>query len=403
CCLIEFNKNEYWLHPAIRIEAINRLKASEDWKQAHSIAATFWTDSIQSVEKIEEAIQAFEAYYHSLEIKDFENAAQVILYRRKNKWHIAEPLGISFWRVGLLHPMFRAIAQIIDKVKNEALLSELNTIFGYINNLLGEVIPAIEHYKKAYNLATKVLQCSDLEALSIKQELRLKSVKAASLIDLGCAFIDLGEIGQAIETFKACQSSLNHPELHRYVLACWYHLAYLYSTQGFPEEALQLAKQVNSQLIVTQWSSSSQGYALVFLGLTYANLHYLEESEQMLRRAIAFAEASNYLQVKAKALTGFATLCSLQGKPKEALNYHQESIELLDKMGAKSDLAEAYLQLALTEQKQEKGKESQHHFEQAIQLFTQMQASKQVERVRDLMKKSGGGCLTDKTKKQECG
>ncbi|MDI9638631.1 tetratricopeptide repeat protein [Geitlerinema splendidum] len=387
-CLIEFNKNEYWLHPAIKTEAINRLKTSDDWKQAHSIAADFWTDSVQSVEKIEEAIQAFEAYYHALEIKDFENAAQVILYRRKNKWHIAEPLGISFWRVGLLHPMFRAIAQIIDKVENEAILSELNIIFGYLNSLIGDILPAIEYYKSAYQLADRVLQKHSLQSLNINQEIRLKSVKAASLIDLGCAFIDLGEIEQAIEIFQNCQASFERPELHRYVLACWYHLAYLYSLQGLPDRAFQLAQQVDSQLIVTQWSSWSQGYALVLLGLTYANLHYLEESEQMLRRAIAFAEASNYLQIKAKALTGLAMLYSRQEKLEEALNYHQESIALLDKMGANSDLAEAYLQLALTKQKQGEWKESYCHFEQAIELFTRMQAVKQVERVREFMKKS---------------
>lgn len=53
----------------------------------------------------------------------------------------------------------------------------------------------------------------------------------------------------------------------------------------------------------------------------------------------------------------------------------------MDKIGAKCNLAEAYFQLGLTNQKMAKPDESQMNFNQAIQLFTEIKAPKQVEKI----------------------
>jgi tetratricopeptide (TPR) repeat protein len=61
--------------------------------------------------------------------------------------------------------------------------------------------------------------------------------------------------------------------------------------------------------------------------------------------------ASNKLCKRKLTLTGLAELYRIQNDIETALTHHQESIEILDKIGAKCDLAEAYFQLALTYQK----------------------------------------------------
>ncbi|WP_341739741.1 tetratricopeptide repeat protein [Microcoleus sp. CAWBG640] len=71
-----------------------------------------------------------------------------------------------------------------------------------------------------------------------------------------------------------------------------------------------------------------------------------------------------------------------------ALSHHSESIALLDKIGAKCDLAEAHYQLALTHQKMGDAEKSQTPFQEAIRLFTEMEAPKQVEKVRKAIGKS---------------
>ncbi len=94
--LVEFNGG-YWLHPMIREEAIARLRASEDWEEANRKAAEFWTDSAKTVETVEDALGAFEAYYHYVEINDFEQAGYVIVRRRDSSWKKEENLwGLHF-------------------------------------------------------------------------------------------------------------------------------------------------------------------------------------------------------------------------------------------------------------------------------------------------------------------
>ncbi len=66
-----------------------------------------------------------EAYYHYVEISEFEQAAAVIARERANQWQHDEHLGSSFFRLGLLHQMTTAIAQIINKIEPGYLLSEM--------------------------------------------------------------------------------------------------------------------------------------------------------------------------------------------------------------------------------------------------------------------------------------
>ena len=102
----------------------------------------------------------------------------------------------------------------------------------------------------------------------------------------------------------------------------------------------------------------------------------------MYDRAIEYTKKSKYIQVEAKALTSLAELYRIQDNFEEALSKHSESIEKLDKIGTKCDLAEAYFQRGLTYQKMDKIENSQINFDKAIRLFTEMEAPNQVEKVQ---------------------
>ena len=109
---------------------------------------------------------------------------------------------------------------------------------------------------------------------------------------------------------------------------------------------------------------------------------------EMFQRAINFAEDSYYLQLKGKAFSGLAELYRIQGEHETALSHHSEAREIFDKIGAQCDLAEAYYQLALTYQKMGLIDQSQENFDKAIQLFEEMEAPNQVEKVRRAMEGS---------------
>ncbi|HAA31015.1 MAG TPA: hypothetical protein DCE56_29055 [Cyanobacteria bacterium UBA8553] len=139
----------------------------------------------------------------------------------------------------------------------------------------------------------------------------------------------------------------------------------------------------------SEFGAIGQGYRLFFLGLTYFNLGKTEKSFSFYYKAISHAEESYFTQIKGMALNGLAEIYREQKKFEAAILNHSKAIESLDKIGAKCDLSEAYYQLGLTYQKMGDAQKSQENFDRAIQLFSEMEALKQVEKVRRAMESEG--------------
>jgi tetratricopeptide (TPR) repeat protein len=372
--LVNVCNDEYYFHPVIRAEAINRLRESEDWETANRKAAEFWTESIKTVETIEDALRALEAYYHYIEIHDHELAGAVIAKERCNRWEKDEALGRAFYRFGLLKQIMFLIIQVIDNVKSGYNLSSLHNTLGDLYWMMGRVKEAIECHEISKTVAIK-LDIKDFEILSF--------------FNIGLCKIDLWALKEAEKLFELVISLSKNAEFYIYAVDSYFCLALVNFYLGDTQKAYYFAKKAESELSKTEWSIWSRGNSLVFLGLTYKNLGYIEKSFEMFRRAIAFAEESHYTQVKGKALDGLAQLYRINEEFETALSHHLEAIELLDKIGAKCDLAEAYYQLGLTYQKMSETEKIQENFDKAIQLFNEMEAPKQVEKVRRAMEAEG--------------
>jgi len=362
--LVECQNREYWLHPVIREEAIARLRASEYWEEANRQAADFWTESVKNVETIKDALTAFEAYYHYLEFDNFDLAADVIVKERQNKFHKSEKLGIAFYRLGLLQQMKLAITRIINQVNPGYVLSSLHNILGTIYWLTGDIKNSIESHELSKNIAS---------------EFQILSIEIVAFLNIGLCQIDLLEIEKGIALFEKVISMAENTDCHRFAVGSYYCLAFLKSCLDLKQESLEF---VHKNSVIANFGVWYLGYRLLFLGQTYKNLKEVDKSFEMYREAIEFAEETHYTQVRAKALYGLAELYRIQEDFTIALSHHSESIALLDQIGAKCDLAEAYYQLALTYQKMGKIDQSQENFDKAIQLFEEMEAPNQVEKVR---------------------
>ena len=373
-CLVECQKGEYLLHPVIRAEARERLKSTEDWEEANRKAADFWTESVKTVEKIEDAIRAVEAYYQYVAIEDFNLAGNVIIQDRSNKWGRDESLGASFYRLGLLQQIKTAINQIINNITDSYTQSKIYNILGDVYWLTGHIKSSIDFHIKAKEIAIVIQN---------------KAVEVVAYFNIGLCYIDLLEIQQSVQLFEKVVNLSENTECHRYAVPSWYCLAFLNSFLGRWQEAFYLVEKIQKESSVEKFNTWAVGYKLLFLGQTYNNLEEPEKSFEMYRRAIAFAEESYYTQVKAKALTGLAELYRKQEDFDTALPNHSESIEILDKIGAKCDLAEAYYQIGLTYQKMDDLEKSQAKFDEAIRLFNQIEAPKQVEKVQRAIQSGG--------------
>lgn len=379
--LIKVFNDEYYLHPVIRAEAINRLRESEDWETANRKAAEFWTESVKTVETVEDALTAFEAYYHCLEISDFELACNVILKRRDNPLLKADRLGRSFYRFGLTQKMIVAITLIVNQINLGYKLGALYSILGVLYRVIGQVNQALECHEKSGLIARECLKVTSLREEIELSDLKLEVFEISelnSLLNIGFCQIELWEIEAAEVTFTKLQTIAFQKEYSRESINIT--LAFVKSCLGFKQQARELAEKVYSKIDTSL--ALHTGYRLFFLGLTYKNLGDLEKALKIYNFANLLDTNNLNIQVKAKILYGIAELYRINKEFKTALSHHSESIELLEKIGAKCDLAEAYYQLGLTYQKMSETENSQENFDKAIQLFSQMEAPKQVEKVQ---------------------
>jgi tetratricopeptide (TPR) repeat protein len=396
--LVEVNKGEFFLHPMVREEAIARLRKSADWETANIKAAEFWTASVESVETIKDGLTALEAYYHYIEINDFEQAGSIIEKERHNKWQRGEPLGGSFARFGLLQQTASLINKVKDKLENSYVKARLYKILGDIQWLRGSIHQAINHHKECKSIAEKIktLYIDSEQSPELDFYLyQLYRLSVVSLFNQGLCYLDIGDLGQSYLLFEETIFTLSNKKIilitkenqlyqdHFYhIQLCSYvYLALINSYWGNTETTLSYLNKSKplKEAKVTIWS---QGYKLLCFGIIYKNIGETLKSFQMYNQAISFAEKTNFTQVKAKAIIGLGELYRIQSEFETALTHHQESIEILEQIGAKRDLAEAYYQQALTYQQMGDRENSKPNFDNAIQLFTEIEAPLQVERVR---------------------
>ncbi|WP_103668659.1 tetratricopeptide repeat protein [Pseudanabaena sp. BC1403] len=367
-------KGGYYLHYAVREAAKLRLRENRtDWETANHASANFWTNNVQTVETIEDAFKAFEPYYHYVSINRYEDAAFTIIKKRANKWDSQELLGMSFYRLGLFQQMITAINQIIDNIHREDYLSEIYSILGSLYWMTGYINKSIESNLNSGELAVK---------------LGNKTLEFHVLFNMGLCKLDLWEPQKALDfllkadaiaTANKFTSNEANSDGGRYA-----YLAFLSSVLGLREQALDFIKKsptnvyFNQQGIGSVWSNI---YSSILLGLTFKRLGMTQEALESYYKAISYADETNYTQARAKALTGIAEIYRIQQNFDIAIVCHIGSIEILNKLRAKCDLAEAYFQLGLTYQAMGEHDQAEEYKAKALQLFAQMEAPKQIERV----------------------
>ncbi|MBW4517884.1 MAG: tetratricopeptide repeat protein [Timaviella obliquedivisa GSE-PSE-MK23-08B] len=372
--LVDCEGGEYWLHPVIRGEAIGRLRTSEDLETTNRKASKVWVESVKTIETIEDALRAFEAYYHCVEIKDFELASNIILAKRDNKWLSSSEFGMdltcslasSFSRLGLLQQIISSCSYLVDRINNEHSVNRLYAALGDAYWMVGNALKALESHEKSRKIAS----------LHNHKELEI-----VALLDLGLCKEDLWEVEEAIGLYKDVILLSENTDYKRHAAQARYCLARLYSYLDSLEEAKFYIDQVWQDFPKIRLGIRSTGYRLYTLGFVSYYLGDTEKSLEMYGRAIEYAEQGKFVQLKAISLIGLAILYREQGKVSNSLSIHAEAIELLRSVGAKHNCAEAYYQLGLTYKAMDRNEMVDENLQKSIQLFIEIEAPKQAERV----------------------
>jgi tetratricopeptide (TPR) repeat protein len=386
--LVDFKDGMYWLHPVIREEAIERLRSCPDWVKTNEKAAIFWVDMVEVIASIDDALQAFEAYYHYISIEDFDGACDIILVRRENNWQSISGLGTclpctlasSFIRLGLVQQVISSCSYLLNKVDNQQSSHECTRFLGDAYRLvqvlgdaywiIGNIWQALEQYEKSISMS------------SLNGD---KQIEVASLFNLGLCKEALWEVDDAIEIYDSVILLAENTQYHRHAAQARYSLAYLYSCLDNSERARFYSEKAWEELSTVRVGVRSAGYRLYVLGFVFCYLENFSRSFEMYNKAIEYAEESKFIQLKAISLAGFSILYRTQKRIEESLLTHAEAIELLNHIGAKHSCAEAYYQLGLTYQTINENLRANENFQKAINVFSEIKAPKQVDKVKRSM------------------
>ena len=340
--LLEVENGQYWLHPVIRAVVIERLRQSEQWPQANQTAAHYWTNSVTLLTDLLDAQKALEAYYHYVAIDEYQAAAQILLKSRHNQWQQFLPLASSLYRMGLLQPVSILILEVLSHLEAtpepSSQVSELRNILGDIYWITGKIDHAIEW--------------------------ELEQAKAAfhTVITLG-------------------QDTPHQAWADKATIA----LALTYAYQQQPDHAYTLASQCLDSFAHPSSKFGRLAYFIQLLGQAYSQLGDIEQAANLHQQALTFAETGHYLQVKAKALTGLAIVARNRQQIASALEYHAQSIALFDSIGAKCDLANAYVELGHSHIQLKHLRVAHECWHQALALYCDIHAQKQLSRVKHLL------------------
>jgi len=380
--LVDFEDGKFWLHSAVRKEAITRLRNNEDWKTSNRKAGEFWTKSVETVKSVNDALRAIEPYHHYLNLDQVEEAGQTIRFKRRYRLGSDENLGRSCYRLGLLNLVIFLINILLDQeslISGQTLCALHNTL-GASYYFMGNIDIAINSHLKSNKLAI---------------EFNLLEFQILSILNIGFCKIDLFELEEAKWLFEDALSLAWQTEFHRHAVDALCCLAYIFSIQDQKEACSFLEKSLCEYKRTADFTTWGRGNSKLFIGMAYKNLGDESSALQICHEVVIYAEDSQYIQLKARALNCMAELFRARKNFEAAILNHSISSSILSDIGAKLDLAEVYYQSGLTYKVIGEIEKSNENFQKAIRLFAEMEAPKQVERVKRSMQNQS---LSESTK-----
>ncbi|MEE3718626.1 tetratricopeptide repeat protein [Tumidithrix elongata RA019] len=284
----------------------------------------------------------------------------------------------------MLEPIILASQAMMSRTSQQLSLAQACNLLGDLLLLTGKPEIAVQHHEKSSNISVNIsTEYNDTPTIN-----KIQSLRYSSLLNRGLCYLSLWEIGKAHNFFlnleKLCnemnQQELSNLGVHIFrVNSC---LSLTYSLISDKKNTLLSINQVfANQTQHRAYSSQTRGYSSLFIAQAYKNIGYLEKSDERYQEALKYADESNCSQVKAIALYGVGELERMNHRYSSALSYIKIAIDILKKIWANPDRAEAFFQFGLTYQAMGEHDQAEEYKAKALELFEQMEAPKQIERV----------------------
>ncbi|MFN7715567.1 MAG: hypothetical protein ACK5QS_08830 [Pseudanabaenaceae cyanobacterium] len=385
-------KGEYYLHPAVRDAAkLHLLENKTDWEKTHRSCAEFWSKSILIIRSINDVIQAMEAYHHYIEISDLTSAGEVLIAQKtREKEYINKPvcLGTLLFQYGLLGASVFKAEDIINNISSKTYL------YARLHNILGN------HYAISGNPRKGIV--FHHKCLDVSNEINIASMVYSSLINIGHHSLYLLETEEAIKYLKKisllltddniCESKSIHEYEHihtRHNYGAYAYMAYANSLQGDLAEASRFANLFLDMPITNEfddYDNYNEAYEFAFLGKAYINLNIFDKAVYALSKAYSIADKYSFPEVIGIVYISISQINYKQKNLDSSIVFCQFGIEILEKISAICELAEAYFQIALIYKKIGENEQTEKYKKIALELFNQMNAPKQIKRLENAFK-----------------
>jgi len=428
--LIEFDKGEYFLHPAIRAEAISRLRSNVEWKEVNQKVSEFWEITIADTNLFQKRLNIFEAFYHYYIINSYEKAFLVFtlrvkigIYERKlyaylrfwgyasriadclkklvnkldgiNKTDVLGIIGVCYY----YNNDYRLAIQFLEKAKyfieseidyrHQRLQSDCLNYLACSYHFLGESTRAIEYCKKA------LIAC---EKIDLREEIKhergkyyFERMNSSCLQSLAFIFYELGEYDQSFsfseEAFQWSKPSNQTEILYREAGDSLATKACALYGQSMVREAIEtMIQSIHKYQLIKDYIS--EGYSRCCLIKFYLEIDLKESEQQIIKVEDIYNNGYKSTVLLTDLYSGKAQFSRKKFQIEkrhsylsEAISDHLECIKLLSKIEVKPELAEEYFQLGLTYQAMGEYDQAEEYKAKALELFAQMEAPKQIERV----------------------
>jgi len=377
-------KEKYYLHPAIREAAKLRLEENlESYKETNRKAAEFWKTKLKEFKSsgensytripFEDYNDYFEAYYHYVSIEDFKEAGEVIVERVDSE----SLVGSLFYRSGNAQKVISAIEKIRDHIYDSSVKGRLFNLLGDHYWAVGDISTSIKKHEQSRKIAKDSIKKLEQEIpLKDKDINDFKKLEATAIFNIVLCKLWVWEIEEAIEEFNKV------PRMEEYRENNFTEWETSQICLNFLSRFSQGDRILEHDIIDNdkRWHTALR---LLIRGFTYKKSREFEKAKEYYNECIKWSDKYKFKQIKGKTLTALAELerSEAQDNCEIAISRLYEAIELLKRIGAKCDLAEAYFQLGITYQVMRENDQAEEYKAKALELFAQMEVPKQIERV----------------------
>ena len=172
----------------------------------------------------------------------------------------------------------------------------------------------------------KAIACY-LDTLSLSQELEFDAVMKVAYGNLGDAYIELGEMEQALFYLKESQQFLGLEDGKRFDENILASFGVYYATIGDPHQALTYYKQ--AFMLATEINNvHGKGAILGNIGLAYADLGDFENAKSSLEQALITAKQMGDKRFEGQILGNIGVVFSDTGNYEEALSCHFQALQI---------------------------------------------------------------------------